>query len=297
MEAVVFSVMPHTACLRSQQSIRRPVAVSGIGYWGGQNNRVEINPALAGAGIVFVMKGQASAVRIPANLRHRVEASNRTNLSAAGVRVEMVEHLLSALSGLQIDCCQICVTSAEMPGLDGSAQGFVAAIDAAGIEDLGVPIDPLVVEQTVRVGDDSAWMEISPPQFAGLSVEYHLDYDFAPIGCQEFSLRLTPSFYRQHLAAARTFISVADADRLRAAGLGLAVEPRDLLVFGPEGLIDNTLRWPDECVRHKILDIVGDLALANRPIYGHVRAHRSGHSLNAALLDKLLQGHRQLASA
>jgi len=209
----------------------------------------------------------------------------------------MVEHLLSALAGLEVDCVVVKVTSAEMPGLDGSAEGFVTGIDSVGIKDLDVPVNPVVVDQVIRVGDDTAWIEASPPKFPGLSIEYQLDYGEGPIGQQAFSLCVTPQAYRESLAAARTFISVADAERLRATGRGLAVEPRDLLVFGPEGPLDNHLRWPDECVRHKMLDVVGDLSLAGRPIHAHLKAFRSGHRLNAALLGKLLEECRMRACA
>ena len=277
---------------RSQRTIRRPVAVSGRGYWSGRENRVELLPATAGAGVTFVRGDQAVPVRIAGLVENRVEAVQRTNLASAGVQVQMVEHCLSALAGLGVDCCIVRVSAEEMPGLDGSAAAFVEAIDAAGIEDLAAPAEPLVVAETVRLADGEAWVEAGPPRFAGLSVDYELDYGPGPIGRQLFSLRVTPESYRAELAAARTFIGQAEADRLRAAGLGLAVTLRDLLVFGPEGPIGNELRWPDECVRHKVLDLVGDLALAGRPVHAHVRASRSGHRLNAALAAALLAAER-----
>jgi len=289
--------MSHIMRLRSQRTIRRPVAVSGCGYWSGCANRVEFHPAPAGTGVVFVRADLDPPVRIPASIESRVEANNRTNLSASGAQVHMVEHVLSALAGLEIDCCLVRVHGEEMPGLDGSSQAFVEALDAAGIEHLAAPLEPVVVEDILRVGDHSAWIEASPPLFPGLSIDYELDYGPGPIGRQQHALRMTPASYREELAAARTFISAADAEGLRGAGLGLAVATRDLLVFGPDGPIDNSLRWGDECVRHKMLDVVGDLALAGRPIHGHVRAHRSGHRLNAALVAALLGRCRMRASA
>ncbi len=282
---------------RSQRTLRHAVAVSGAGYWSGRDNTVELLPAPAGAGVVFVRTDVAVPVRIAASVEHRVEATSRTNLAVGGVRVQMVEHCLSALAGLGIDCCVVRVSAEELPGLDGSAQAFVEALDAAGVEDLAAPSVPLVVEETIRVGDETSWVEASPPRFAGLSVEYELDYGPGPIGRQTLSLRVTPDSYREGLAAARTFISADDAAALRAAGRGLHVTPRDLLVFGERGPIDNPLRWPDECVRHKVLDLVGDLALAGRPIHAHVRASRSGHRLNGALAARLLAAEGRRASA
>jgi UDP-3-O-acyl N-acetylglucosamine deacetylase len=253
---------------------------------------VELRPAAAGAGVVFVRNDLRVPVRIPAMVENRVDAVARTNLAAAGVTVQMVEHVLSALAGLAIDCCEIHVTAEELPGLDGSAQAYVEAIDAVGSEDLGAPVAPLVVDHTVRLGDESSWVEIGPPRSAGLTVDYELDYGHAAIGRQQLSLEVTPASYRSQLAAARTFLAVEEAQRLQAAGLGLSVGHRDLLVFSSDGPIDNTLRWPDECVRHKILDLVGDLSLAGRPLHATVRASRSGHRLNAEAAARVLSVSR-----
>jgi UDP-3-O-acyl N-acetylglucosamine deacetylase len=263
------------------------VSVAGVGYWSGRENRIDLEPADAGTGVVFVRDDLREPVRIPAAVAHRVEASSRTNLAVGGARVEMVEHLLSALAGLGVDCCVVRVHGEEMPGLDGSSLAFVEALDAAGSEDLGEPITPVVVDSVVRVGDGESWVEASPPRFAGLSVEYCLDYGPGPIGRQELAIDVTPVEYRLRLAAARTFLPVADAEQLRAAGRGLAATTSDLLIFGPDGPIGNTLRWPDECVRHKVLDLVGDLSLVGRPVHAHVRACRSGHRLNGALAARL----------
>jgi UDP-3-O-[3-hydroxymyristoyl] N-acetylglucosamine deacetylase len=272
---------------RPQQTIRRAVTVTGTGYWSGRPCRVEFLPAAAGSGIVFLRQVGGATVRIPLAVEHRVEASARTNLAVAGAAVQMVEHVASALAGLGIDCCLVKVSEEELPGLDGSSAAYLAALDEAGIEPLGQPRDPLVVREPVRVEDGDAWVEALPPVHPGLSVEYDLDYGPGPIGRQRLAVRVTPAAYRTELAAARTFITTAEADRLRAAGLAGHVSHRDLLVFAADGPIDNRLRWPDECVRHKVLDLVGDLALAGRPVHAHVRASRSGHRLNAALAARL----------
>ncbi|MFM7290724.1 MAG: UDP-3-O-acyl-N-acetylglucosamine deacetylase [Planctomycetia bacterium] len=278
-----------------QRTLRKPASVSGVGYWSGQRNLVELEPAAADAGVVFVRADLPGAPVIPAGVEHREEASSRTNLSAGVARVEMVEHLLSALAGLGIDCCLVRVHAEEMPGLDGSSLAFADAIAEAGAAELGVAVEPIVVDSVMRVGDDTAWIEASPPRFAGLSVDYELDYGVGPIGRQLLSLRVTPESYREELAAARTFLPAADAERLQAAGRGLSATTGDLLVFGPDGPIGNSLRWPDECVRHKVLDLVGDLSLAGRPIHAHIRACRSGHRLNGALAGLLAAG--RLASS
>ena len=247
--------------------------------------------------MVFVRDDLPVPVRIPASVENRIDAVARTNLAVAGVTVQMVEHVLSALAGLAVDCCEIHLTAEELPGLDGSAQAYVEAIDAVGVEDLGAPVVPIVIDRVERLGDDASWVEIGPPRSAGLTIEYELDYGHAAIGRQQLGLDVTPVSYREQLAAARTFLAVEEAERLQAAGLGLSVGHRDLLVFGPDGPIDNALRWPDECVRHKMLDLVGDLALAGQPIHACVRACRSGHRLNAAAAARLLSRGRDQVAA
>lgn len=283
--------------MRTQQTIRRPVSVAGFGYWSGRAVTVEFVPAPAGSGVVFVRDDVEVPVRIPATVDHRVDATARTNLASAGVQVHMVEHALSALAGLGIDCCTVKIDAEELPGLDGSARAFVEALDAAGVESLGAPVDPLVVDESRRVGDDVSWIEVSPPRGAGLTVEYELDYGAGPIGRQTLALRVTPETYRAELASARTFISQEEADRLRQSGLATAVGYGDLLVFAEDGPIGNKVRWPDECVRHKVLDLVGDLSLVGRPLHAHVRACRSGHRLNGAMASALAAGQGGRAPA
>lgn len=281
--------MATTPFLRQQRTIRRPVAVSGFGYWSGQTNRVEFYPAPAGTGVVFVRVDLSPALRVAVRLEHCVEAEHRTNLSAGVAQVEMVEHVLAALSASEIDNCEVRVTSAEMPGFDGSSVIVADAIVSAGVECLGAPLQPIVVRQAVRVGDSSAWIEAVPHGRPGLCVEYTLDYEGrGPIGTQHRCVYITPETFRMELAAARTFVTQQEAESLRSRGLGTRVTPKDLLILGPNGPLENAFRWPDECVRHKLLDMVGDLSLAGRPLHAHVRGYRSGHRLNAMLVKQLL---------
>jgi len=282
---------------RPQQTIRRAATVTGTGYWTGRHCRVEFLPAAPGTGLAFLRTSGGVPVRIPHAVEHRVDATARTNLALAGVMVQMVEHAASALAGLGIDNCLVAVSAEELPGLDGSAAAYAAALQEAGIEQLGGPLEPLVVREPCRVAAGDAWVEALPPVHPGLSVEYELDYGPGPIGRQQLALRITPEVYRAELAAARTFVTAAEAARLRAAGLAGHVAPGDLLVFDADGPVGNQLRWPDECVRHKVLDLVGDLALVGRPLHAHVRASRSGHRLNAALAARLRTSVRRRASA
>jgi UDP-3-O-acyl N-acetylglucosamine deacetylase len=280
--------------IRPQQTLSRAVVVAGVGYWGGQENRVELRPAPAGSGVVFVRE-DLGGQRIPAALGFRVDAASRTNLQAGSATVEMVEHVLSALAALQVDCCEVGLTSAELPGLDGSAQAYVEAIDAVGIVQHEATVRPLCVVEPIvlEAAAIGACIEARPPTTAGLFISYELEYPGKPIPPQHYAAAVTPEHYRMGIAAARTFLPEEDARQLQEQGFGLAVTTADLLVFGPAGPIDNPLRWPDECARHKVLDVVGDLSLAGRPVHADIIARRSGHRLNAALLEAMLAGEHQ----
>lgn len=271
--------------------------MAGYGYWSGLDVRVEFRPAPPDAGVVFVRSDLRELCRIPAVVGQRVEIPRRTTLAADGAEVEMVEHVMASLAGLQIDNCEVWVDRPEMPGCDGSSLPFVAALSAT--ERVAQPAlrETLVVTRTMRVGSDRCWVEASPEPAGALRLHYELDYELesgaqGPIGRQTLDLCLTPQTFCTELAGARTFILQEEAEWLRQQGLGQRVTCHDLLVFDQQGPVGNALRFPDECVRHKTLDLVGDLALAGCDIQGRITAYRSGHRLNAQLIQELLLQER-----
>jgi UDP-3-O-acyl N-acetylglucosamine deacetylase len=275
---------------RRQRTLARPASVAGFGYFSGRDVRVEFWPAAEGSGITFVRHDIGPAARVPARVALRIDAPRRTTLDLNGIRVEMVEHVLAALAGLGIDNCEVWVNAPEMPGCDGSAAAFVEAIDAAGVVEQREPVRQIVVRHSVRVGGADTWIEAQPPRSAGLSVSFELDYsEHKAIGRQTFALDVTPDAFRREVASCRTFIPEEAAHAMLAQGLGQRVTPRDLLIFGPHGPIDNDLRFGDECVRHKLLDVIGDLALTGCEVIGHVVGHRCGHQLHAVLANQLLE--------
>jgi UDP-3-O-[3-hydroxymyristoyl] N-acetylglucosamine deacetylase len=275
--------------LRNQNTIRQNVTVEGFGYWTGRDVRVEFRPAEADTGIVFIRDDLPQPVAIPALASHRIEIPRRTSLSVNGVTVEMVEHIMAALAGLQVDNCEVWVDQPEMPGCDGSALAFVEAIDSVGIVEQDVPRSYLVVRESTRTGDENAWIEAQTAKKNPLTLRFRIDYgNDNDIGRQTYELPITPDTFRKELAPCRTFMLEKEADQLVSMGLGKRVTPKDLLVFGQDGPIDNELRFEDECVRHKLLDLVGDLALAGCDLSGHFVAYCSGHRLNAELVKSLL---------
>ena len=282
---------------RPQQTLCRPVQVVGRGYWSGIENRIELRPGLADSGIRFVREDLDGAC-VPVSLRNRIEATKRTNLQAGGVTIEMVEHVLSALAALGVDCCEISLTAAELPGLDGSADAYVAAIDQAGIRPLdGTVTNPLVVQSpmTIEAAAGDAVIEVAPPTTAGLRVHYSVEYPGSPIPAQQYEAVVSPTCYREEVAAARTFLLEEEARKLQEEGVGLTVTTQDLIVFGENGPLENELRWPNECARHKVLDVIGDLFLAGRPFYGDIVARRSGHCLNAEVLAAVLEAEIRMS--
>ncbi len=275
--------------LRNQRTIAAAARVEGFGYWSGRDVHVEFRPAPEDAGVVFVRGDLSPPVRIPAIAANRIEIPRRTTISAGGARVEMIEHIMAALAGLGVDNCEVWVDQIEMPGCDGSALAFTTALDSAGLVEQTAARRRLVIRETSRLGDERCWIEARPSHREGLSLKVRIDYGGrTAIGRQSLELAITAETFRKQLAPCRTFLLQEEADWLLGQGLGARVRPSDLLVFGPLGVVDNRLRFSDECVRHKMLDLVGDLALAGCDISGQVVAHCSGHRLNSDLVHVLL---------
>ncbi len=277
---------------RPQRTLARSCAVSGFGLWSGRDVRVEFRPAPADSGIVFVREDLPRRPRIPAGVDYRTTTPLRTTLQNGDAGVDMVEHILAVLFGMGVDDCEIGVDSQEMPGCDGSAAPFADAIADAGLVELDRIVIPRAVTRHLRVESGNAWIEATPSPEGRLELHYTLDYGRnTVIGRQELGVTLSPGSFRAELAAARTFTLKAEAEALRSQGLGLRATYRDLLVFDESGPLENRLRFSDECVRHKLLDLVGDLALVGRPLVGRIRACRSGHRLNAELVRAVLAGN------
>ena len=255
--------------------------------------QVTFRPVGANHGIQFFRTDLPESPGILATVNSRVEVPRRTCLATDAAQVDMVEHVMAALAGQGIDQCRVEIDEQEVPGCDGSSQAFVDAIALAGFERLDEPRTVRRVRETVRVGDEQSWVEARPVDDDRLRLTYNLSYDVAgPIGTQTLSYVHSPDAFRRELAGARTFILESEAEWLQSEGRGVGVTTNDLLVFGQDGPIDNALRFDDECVRHKTLDLMGDLALSGGDWIGEFVSHRSGHRLNAELVRKLLVIHQ-----
>lgn len=270
---------------RNQRTIAAPAVVRGVGYWSGEDVRVEFRAAPADTGIVFVRGDLPNAPRIPATVEHRIEMPRRTVLQRGDASVEMIEHIMAALVGLQVDNCEIWVDRTEMPGCDGSCLPFVEAIKAVGIVEQNAVRRQQVIRRTIRLGGPESWVEARPCCSGQTVLKYELDYGSGnSIGRQSLEVSLSPRHFHMNLAPSRTFVLESEAAAMKAQGLGQRATFKDLLVFGANGPIGNPLRFPDECVRHKLADLIGDLALAGCDLIGRFTAFRSGHRLNAELV-------------
>ena len=273
---------------RCQQTIAGVCRVSGRGYWSGLPVTVTFRPAPADHGIVFQRSDLADRPAYPALSNHRLETALRTRLGNGHSSVDMVEHIMSALYALGIDNCLVECTASEMPGLDGSSLAYSCALKNVGLVEQAVPVATLSIDAPFRLGDDRQWIMIAPSRDRGLTCEYRLDYEAdSVIPSGRFQSAITPQHYLDEIAPARTFVTHEEAERLQAQGLGQHATHRDLLVFDENGPIDNVLRFEDECVRHKLLDLIGDLALCGLKLQGKVTAFRSGHILNGRMADWL----------
>lgn len=273
---------------RPERTLARTTEVRGVGFFHGSDVNIRFLPADAGTGIIFVRSDLPDRPVVPARIDNVIPSQRRTTIRQGAATVEMIEHVMAALAGSWIDNCVVEIDAGECPGCDGSSRAFVEAFDQAGIIEQNRTRQALVLERPVSVREGDAVLAALPGAPGRLTLSYHLDYGReAPIPAQSLCLGLTPDSFRDELAASRTFVLEAEANALRASGIGVRTTAADLLIFGRDGIIGNALRYPDECVRHKILDMVGDLALLGVDLHGFVVAHRSGHQTNAALARKL----------
>jgi UDP-3-O-[3-hydroxymyristoyl] N-acetylglucosamine deacetylase len=272
----------------SQQTLKAPISCVGVGLHSGVRVSLTFRPAPVGHGIVF--RRTDLGLDIPARVDRVVETRLATVLANGDARIGTIEHVMAALAGCGIDNAVVEVDGPEPPILDGSSSPFVFLLDCAGVVAQDAPRGAIEVLRPIRVSDGDAFAELRPPipGTPHLDMALSIDFPAVAIGRQALSLRLTPENFRQELARARTFALAEEIDQLRAAGLAQGGSLENAVVVDQARVLNHTgLRMPDEFVRHKLLDAVGDLALAGAPLRGRFTAHRSGHTLNHQLLEAL----------
>ncbi|MFM7113934.1 MAG: UDP-3-O-acyl-N-acetylglucosamine deacetylase [Planctomycetota bacterium] len=268
---------------RCQRTLARPATIRGTGFLTGRDISVRFLPSPAGSGIEFVRTDLPGRPSVPAHVSRVTGTARRTTLGGEQ-GVSLVEHVLAALAAHLVDNCVIEIDAPEPPGLDGSCQGFVELLAEAGTRTLPAPRYSYGVEKLVTVSAGNASLTLHPADSAELTITYMLDYgSSSPIPRQIHTHQFSTGEFIRRIAPCRTFLLSGEVDAFRSQGLGSKTSFKDLLVFGPSGVVGNRLRFGDEPARHKVLDILGDMALVGFDIAGHVVACRSGHPLNVAL--------------
>jgi UDP-3-O-[3-hydroxymyristoyl] N-acetylglucosamine deacetylase len=270
-----------------QTTLARAVSTSGHGLHTGEPVKITLNPAPAYTGYVF-RRVDLNNFEIPAAPEYVARVSYATTLMRQGVMIATVEHLLAALAGSHIDNCMIEIDSLEVPILDGSAEPFIELIEQAGTVVLEAPRQFLRVLKHVEVADGNRRMSISPA--STFSISCLIEFPHPMIGAQRREIEIVDGQFSQDVAAARTFGFLNEIEALRQSGLIRGGSLENAVVLTPEGGVMNSegLRFADEFVRHKIIDIIGDLALFGMPVLGRVNAERTGHGVHTALVSRVL---------
>ena len=276
-----------------QKTIKKTATVEGLGLFSGQNCAMRFVPAQPGSGVAFLRTDVDPPVRIPAEITQSAERQRRTSLAEGDVTIETVEHVLSAVWGMGIDNLTIETDTPEPPNTDGSAKLFSDAIAEAGLEEQDAETSVFAVSEPVVVSNGQSMLSALPGPSDRLEILYDLDYSENPgIGRQTLRFDLGVDDYGAQIAPSRTFLLQAEAEYMRSIGVGDHLTEDDILIFAPDGqLMGGSLIAPDEPVRHKVCDLIGDLSLLGTRIAGRIVASRSGHELNrqlvVALADRL----------
>ena len=277
--------------MNQQRTIKAPVELAGRGLFTAVEGKVRLCPAPPNTGVVFVRTDLPKPARIRAtiaNLAPERQRNRRTSLRDGTVAIETIEHIMAAVNGLGIDNITIELDAEEVPGTEGSPKAFTEALLAAGFEQQPAEKKVFVIEEPISVADGDAMLAALPGESDYLDILFDLDYGpVKSIGRQVLGFRLHEDDFAEQIAPARTFLLADEAKEFQARGWGRHLTPKDLLVMGPDGPVDNELRFADEHVRHKIADLVGDLALLGRALRGRIVAYKSGHKLNHQLVRKL----------
>jgi len=259
-----------------------------VGLHSGAPVHLRILPAPAGCGIVF-RRVDLDDFEVEATGRNIARVSYATSLMKKGVLISTTEHLLSAFIGMGIDNAIVELDNLELPILDGSAQPFIELIQRAGIRKQRRPRTYLRISRELELRDGDKFIAVYPAD--GYSVEYSINFPHPLIGRETFSLDLTNGNYLAEIAPARTFGFLHEADAMRRQGLIRGASADNAVVLTHDGIMNPPLRFADEFVRHKVLDLIGDLALLGKQVLGNVVADRAGHAMHTALVSRLLRDH------
>lgn len=272
--------------MSGRRTIARATAVSGVGLHYGRPCELAFEPAPPGHGLVFRRTDLAGAPETRALAVTAELAERRTQLGSGDAALHTVEHVLAAVAGCGIDDLVIAMDSPEPPILDGSSQPFVAALRDAGVVEHGGEVEYLRLTRPVRLVDGASTYEAHPAE--ALTLDVRIDFPHPVVGAQQGTWAVTPEVFARELAGARTFGFMHEVEALRAKGLIQGASTDNAVVLDATGVVGTTLRWPDEFVRHKAMDFVGDLALSGKRVLARITATRPSHRGTVLLVREML---------
>jgi len=286
--------------LNSQQkTISRIVEYSGIGLFTGKGVKLRFNPAPANTGIKFIRTDIASQPKVPANVETLSGSNRMVSLGKNGIGVKSVEHVMAALAGLGIDNIEIEINGNEVPAGDGSSLLFTQLLKGTGIKTLEEPKNIFCLQEELKVSNGDASI-LALPYDKGLFLSYILDFNGSFLNRQCFEIEMTENNFSTEIAPARTFGLSTIIEEYRKRGWGKGVTDENSLILNEDGTITKplsmtpaNLRFPDECIRHKILDIIGDLYLTNLTLHARIVATKSGHYLNTCMAEKIFESSKK----
>jgi UDP-3-O-[3-hydroxymyristoyl] N-acetylglucosamine deacetylase len=272
--------------MHQQRTLRRSTTCAGIGLHSGNKVTLSLKPAPADTGIRF-RRFDLGGLEVPATVRHVGGINHATGLSCDAVRVDTVEHLLAAFVSLGVDNAIVELNSPEVPIMDGSAAPFIYLIQEAGLKQLPATRRYMKIIRPVSLSRGDKRIAIYPSDH--FKITYSIAFDHPLLRHQSRTVRLTEEAFVDEIAPARTFGFLEDIEMMRQQGLALGGSLENAIVIGDTGVLNNALRFEDEFVRHKILDVIGDMALVGHPIIGHLVAHRGGHALHTEFAARVLE--------
>ncbi|MBI3395667.1 MAG: UDP-3-O-[3-hydroxymyristoyl] N-acetylglucosamine deacetylase [Spirochaetia bacterium] len=267
----------------TRKTVAEAVRISGVGLHSGQTVNLRIEPAEAGAGLTFVGPGEG---KIPVSPFHVIETVNAVTLGNRSWKVQTVEHLLAGLAAAGITDAILEIDDHEIPILDGSAAPFYEAVMAAGVRDLGVAVEPIKLQSAVWVVEKDKYLVALPHD--RFTVTYSIDFPHPLLRGLSMTADIDSESFVQDFMSARTFGFLRDVETMKAKGLVQGASLDNAVVLTEDGYMNESLRYEDECLRHKVLDLVGDLYLMGRPLQAHVIAFKAGHNLDVNLGKRIL---------
>ena len=272
--------------MHAQRTLRRSITCTGIGLHSGNKVALSLKPASADSGIRF-RRLDLGGLEVPATVRHVGGINHATGLTRDAVRVDTVEHLLAAFVSLGVDNAVVDLNSPEVPIMDGSAAPFIYLIQEAGLKQLPALRRYLKIVRPISLSRGDKRIALYPSDH--FKITYSIAFDHPLLRHQSRTIRLTEESFVDEIAPARTFGFLEDVEMMRQQGLALGGSLENAIVIGDTGVLNNALRFDDEFVRHKILDVIGDMALVGHPIIGHLVAHRGGHALHTEFAAQVLE--------